>query len=74
MRHIDYGLGLFRAVAFASRPDGKAFDLAEVYQELIQRGELAGQEVTQRFYEIGSPAGLAELDALLRTQPLSATS
>jgi hypothetical protein len=74
MRHIDYGLGVFNAAAFASWPDGKAFDLADVYQELIQRGELAGHEVTQRFYEIGSPAGLAELDVLLRTQPLSATS
>jgi NDP-sugar pyrophosphorylase family protein len=74
MRHIDYGLGVFRAEAFAPWSDGKAFDLADVYQELIQRRELAGHEVTQRFYEIGSPAGLAELDALLRTQPLSATS
>jgi len=74
MRHIDYGLGVFGAAAFAPWPDGKAFDLADVYQELIQRGELAGHEVTQRFYEIGSPAGLAELDALLRTRPLSATS
>ena len=74
MRHIDYGLGVFSAAAFAAWPDGKIFDLADVYQELIERGELAGHEVTQRFYEIGSPAGLAELDALLRTQPLSTTS
>jgi NDP-sugar pyrophosphorylase family protein len=73
MRHIDYGLGVFSAAAFASWPEGKAFDLADVYQELIARGELAGHEVSQRFYEIGSPAGLAELDALLRTQPLSPT-
>jgi NDP-sugar pyrophosphorylase family protein len=73
MRHIDYGLGIFSAAAFSSWPDGKAFDLAEVYQDLIVRGELAGHEVEQRFYEIGSPAGLAELDALLRAQPLSPT-
>lgn len=73
MRHIDYGLGVFSAGAFASWPEGKAFDLADVYQHLIARGELAGHEVTQRFYEIGSPAGLAELDALLRTQRLSPT-
>jgi len=74
MRHIDYGLGVLSAAALASWPDGKHFDLADVYQHLIAQGELAGHEVTQRFYEIGSPAGLAELDALLRTQPLSATS
>jgi hypothetical protein len=27
---------------------------------------LSGHEVTERFYEIGSPEGLAELDAFLR--------
>lgn len=74
MRHIDYGLGILKAAALVSWPEDEAFDLADVYQALIARGELAGYEVTQRFYEIGSPAGLAELDALLRTQPLSATS
>ena len=35
-------------------------DLAAVYQEMLRRGELAGFEVTERFYEIGSVAGLAE--------------
>jgi NDP-sugar pyrophosphorylase family protein len=73
MRHIDYGLGVFSALAFSSWPNGKRFDLADVYQELIAQGELAGCEVHQRFYEIGSPTGLAELDAFLRTQPLSPT-
>ena len=73
MRHIDYGLGIFSSAALSSCPDGEAFDLAEVYQALIAQNELAGHEVNQRFYEIGSPAGLAELDALLRAQPLSPT-
>jgi NDP-sugar pyrophosphorylase family protein len=73
MRHIDYGLGVLSALAFSSRPSGRPFDLADVYQELIARGELAGCEVSHRFYEIGSPSGLAELDAFLRSQPLSQT-
>ena len=73
MQHIDYGLGIFRAEAFASWTSGKAFDLADVYQELIAQEQLAGYEVEQRFYEIGSPAGLAELDAMLRAQSLSAS-
>ena len=30
------------------------------------KNQLAGYEVKQRFYEIGSPDGLAELDSLLR--------
>jgi N-acetyl-alpha-D-muramate 1-phosphate uridylyltransferase len=61
MRHIDYGLGAFKASAFASRtsPDEAAFDLASLYQELLANGDLASFEVPTRFYEIGSPSGLA---------------
>jgi MurNAc alpha-1-phosphate uridylyltransferase len=43
----------------------KAFDLAEVMRRLVAANDLAGFEVSERFYEIGSPAGLAELEALL---------
>lgn len=62
MRHIDYGLSLFKAAAFelANQP----FDLADVMQQLVKTGQLAGFEVHDRFYEIGSPAGLAELEKL----------
>jgi len=65
MRHIDYGLSLFRASVFREWPAGQAFDLSEVMQKLVVRGQLAGFEVPERFYEIGSPAGLAELETLL---------
>ena len=65
MRHIDYGLSLFRASVFQEWLPGKPFDLADVMQQLVRRGELAGFEVAERFYEIGSPAGLAELEAIL---------
>jgi NDP-sugar pyrophosphorylase family protein len=73
MRHIDYGLGILGSAALSGWPEGKAFDLADVYRDLISRNELAGYEVEQRFYEIGSPEGLAELDAMLRSQQVSAT-
>lgn len=66
MRHIDYGLGVFRAAAFADQPRDSVVDLAAVQSALCARGELAGYEVPERFYEIGSPAGLQELDELLR--------
>jgi NDP-sugar pyrophosphorylase family protein len=68
MRHIDYGLSLFRASVFAERPAGAAFDLAEVMRDLVGRGQLAGYEVAERFYEIGSPAGLTELETLLASK------
>jgi len=73
MKHIDYGLGALSSEAFSSWPDGKAFDLADVYQDLISKRNLAGFEVDRRFYEIGSPSGLAELDALLRSREGSVT-
>ncbi|MFN7953383.1 MAG: NTP transferase domain-containing protein [bacterium] len=61
MRHIDYGLGLFRAAVFDTLADGEAADLADLYAALAARGQLAAHEVPERFYEIGSPRGLAEL-------------
>ena len=69
MRHIDYGLGLFRPAAFAAFPRDEPVDLADVQKALLAQGELAGYELTERFYEIGSPAGLAELDRKLRAPP-----
>ena len=68
MRHIDYGLSVFRGSVFAERPAGQAFDLAEVMRDLVGRGQLAGFEVAERFYEIGSPAGLSELETLLASK------
>ena len=74
MKYIDYGLGLLRAEALLSYPDNQPLELSDVYRDLIGRNELAGYEVTERFYEIGSPEGLAELDRKLRAkQQLSAT-
>ncbi len=66
MRHIDYGLSVFRAAALQSRASGTKFDLADLMQDLVARGQLAGFEVAERFYEIGSHAGLAELEARLQ--------
>lgn len=75
MRHIDYGLGMFRHAAFeARRAPGTtagaddAFDLVTVYQERLALEDLAGFEVPTRFYEIGSPAGLDETRAHLATR------
>jgi N-acetyl-alpha-D-muramate 1-phosphate uridylyltransferase len=69
MHHIDYGLGILRAESLASWPDNEPFDLADVYGRLLSEKQLSGYEVKERFYEIGSAQGLAELDAYLRRQP-----
>jgi len=69
MRHIDYGIAVLSAEVFASFPDDPSFDLADVYARLVSEKQMAAYEVKQRFYEIGSPEGLAELDSLLRDKP-----
>jgi NDP-sugar pyrophosphorylase family protein len=69
MRHIDYGIAVLSAEVFASFPDDRAFDLAEVYSRLVSEKQMAAYEVKQRFYEIGSREGLAELGSLLRDKP-----
>jgi hypothetical protein len=66
MHHIDYGLSVIdRDAVVPEIPGGEVVDLADVYTELAGQGRLAGIEVSDRFYEIGSPAGLAELEELL---------
>jgi NDP-sugar pyrophosphorylase family protein len=67
MQHIDYGLGVFRAAAFDGFPRDAVVDLAEVQKALVARQQLAGFEIKERFYEIGSHEGLNELDRLLRS-------
>jgi NDP-sugar pyrophosphorylase family protein len=70
MRHIDYGLGALQARAFDKYPAGQPLDLATVYEDLLAADELAGLEVTQRFYEIGSPEGLAETRQYFSSTPV----
>lgn len=73
MRYIDYGLGAFRREAFLNIDSGAAYDLAQLYQDLLARGELDGFEVSERFYEVGSPAGIREISALLSAGSIKAT-
>ena len=65
MRHIDYGLSIFKASVFADRASGEKFDLSDVQRDLVAQSRMAGYEVRERFYEVGSHAGLAELNELL---------
>jgi NDP-sugar pyrophosphorylase family protein len=65
MRFIDYGLMVCTRQIFHHCPSDVPFNLADTLETLSRKGQLAGYEVYQRFYEIGSPSGLAELDQLL---------
>jgi MurNAc alpha-1-phosphate uridylyltransferase len=68
MAYIDYGLGVVAAEVFAKHPADEPFDLADVYQTLSMHGQLAGLEVHERFYEIGSHSGLKEAEEFFLTK------
>jgi NDP-sugar pyrophosphorylase family protein len=67
MDEIDYGLSVLdRDRVMPTIPTAEPVDLADVYTRLATEGALAAHRVADRFYEIGSPLGFAELDAALR--------
>lgn len=65
MRYIDYGLGILNKKAFEDFENREVFDLEEVYRKLLKKKQLAGFEVHERFYEIGSFTGLEETEKYL---------
>jgi NDP-sugar pyrophosphorylase family protein len=66
LRFIDYGLGWLDRDLVAERvPAETVVDLATVYADLSAEGLLAGFELHERFYEVGSQEGLAALERSL---------
>ena len=67
MDHIDWGLSLFERAVIPDRiPRDVHVDLASVYESLSTDGDLAGFEVADRYFEVGSPKGLDDLELWLR--------
>lgn len=64
---INAGLSLLRKTALEAIPPGEAASLHALFASLIARGELLAFETQQRFYEIGSVAGLEEFRQLVRS-------
>jgi NDP-sugar pyrophosphorylase family protein len=64
---IDYGLsGLERSIVEERVPRGVDSDLADLFRQLSEDRLLAAFEVSERFFEIGSPIGLSDLEQHLR--------
>ena len=65
LRYIDYGaLALCRKV-IAACPADTSFGLEQVQQDLARDGTLRAFVACERFYEIGSELGIADLEARL---------
>jgi MurNAc alpha-1-phosphate uridylyltransferase len=69
MDFVDYGfLVMNSSVIREFVPAGENVDLADVLSRLSKSGQLAGFEVSQRFFEIGSPTGLVALEEYLASK------
>ena len=68
MNYIDYGLSIFNLSVFKKYPADCSFDLSQVMTNLVNDKQLAGYEVFNRFYEMGSINGLKELEEYLKNQ------
>jgi MurNAc alpha-1-phosphate uridylyltransferase len=63
MKWIDYGLSvLSRDLIEHKVQSGTVSDIADVLHDVSVSGQLAGLEVHDRFYEIGSATGLSDLE------------
>jgi len=71
IQHIDYGLGVLSLGVFNGYSVARPFDLADVYHELSLAGKLAGHEVRERFYEIGSHEGLKETESYFANREMT---
>lgn len=64
--YIDYGLSIFtREIIQRYLTQPMPLDMALIQQDLVESDELAAYRVKQRFYEIGKPEGLRELERYL---------
>ena len=67
MHWIDYGMSVLdRELIDRLIPPDVGSDLSSVFTTLSRSGQLRGFEVSERFFEVGSPDGLHELDSHLR--------
>ncbi|HMP74874.1 MAG TPA: NTP transferase domain-containing protein [Kiritimatiellia bacterium] len=67
---IDYGLIAYRRAVIERYTDAPApLDMAVILADLVTAGELAAYEAPDRFYEIGKPEGLRELEQHLAGTP-----
>jgi len=60
MIYIDYGASLLRKKALKLVPPDEVYPLEKLFTELIKREELLAYEVSERFYQVGTPEGLEE--------------
>lgn len=64
--YIEYGANIFQKEVLNMVPENRFYSLDELFPHLVEMGELLAFEIKERFYEIGSPQGLKELEEYIR--------
>jgi MurNAc alpha-1-phosphate uridylyltransferase len=64
--HIDYGAIALRRDVVAEKPEGEAWGLDVLQRDLARKRRLRASVARDRFFEIGSPEGLAALKGYLK--------
>jgi NDP-sugar pyrophosphorylase family protein len=72
MSHIDFGLYVLSSDVFSKYRELKVIDLGDICHDLSKNGQLAAVEVSERFYEIGSPQGIRDTEEFLSRQSVCA--
>jgi NDP-sugar pyrophosphorylase family protein len=68
MVYIDYGATIFKKEALQLIPEGRGYSLEDLFMHLIDMKQLLAFEVSDRFYEIGSPQGLRDFEEFTKTK------
>ncbi|MET0790331.1 MAG: NTP transferase domain-containing protein [Polyangiaceae bacterium] len=70
LRFIDYGAIALRRSVLAQREADSAFAFESIQSELASAGKLRAYQARDRFYEVGSEAGIRDLEAKLEQGPI----
>lgn len=65
LTHIDYGAIALRRSVIAEKPSDVVFGLDTIQHELAKDGLLRAYEARERFFEVGSELGIADLEQKL---------
>ena len=64
MKYIDYGLSAFKSEDLSAFNANCFLDLSTILSELAMKKQLAGYEVFERYYEVGSLQGIKDFEEL----------
>ena len=64
---VDYGMIFLRKEEFMSNLFTPPWDIGDLIADMLKKDCLETFEILERFYEVGSPSGISDLDLFLRS-------